>query len=803
MKLDAFRLNPSSCDGPSRLAPITQPNYSLLDVSKSIHHDVLDHIDLHDTARGPQHSDRVTDLATGKPRSNRLGIYLHWMLPRFYRTGIAATKSAENKIDDKRKWHGFPAVTPTPGSPVVIDKQSPTFRPIPNRWIVIRFLRSKVPVDADIPTYQAFVVESDRLQDFDDLGPEVDLEIDVSPLIKPNSDQQGESFIGCKTPLESWQENLPSTKKKVPISVLSGANPLFADYQPHNTNVLSVVDNFAYGDNQYHLEKATADYFVVGWHSDQADDPFHCQSQSPEPTVSDRLDSCMMKLADCTHTTSFDPKTWLEGSLSSRKARVAVHGSIYGVEWDKGSLPGHVPANLAADLFKNSMPVSIGATPLDALIAIAHTHNVNPKAGERPIERDLLSLQTLVIKSEDDVDSQFEAADILYDQNFTPSDGGQQWHISATPRQSSSAVLGSQRPVPPTKSELLKLEEINAYQMSFDLHKREIKWLQWALWAEWWKYVSAKTKPVSPEEWKVKVSKMSEKLESLIGRMNGLRVGINGRKQVHWEPSAAPRFYIAKDPSILLSGLENGWPTDYVDLLKVRIDQQLVPSARAGFLYHEEDKLRQLRETLRGKVPIALRDTIVNLVLEFNLINPYKQQQPLPSPRDIIEQAAQVKQYQLQPSEPVLPLYCDHEPRTNGSSDGSDPEKWRNRWNDTQAWFPLFVEWQVEYVHVEAQEWTVAEPGAYGPPNLRYQIKNSIDLTKTNIRTISGRTMVSPKPLHALKNNLEQLFKKSSDDKSGVTVMAELDKLKFISLSMSDFTDHLLTIHQGISSSSL
>jgi hypothetical protein len=56
--------------------------------------------------------------------------------------------------------------------------------------------------------------------------------------------------------------------------------------------------------------------------------------------------------------------------------------------------------------------------------------------------------------------------------------------------------------------------------------------------------------------------------------------------------------------------------------------------------------------------------------------------------------------------------------------------------------------------------------------------------------------MVSPKPLHSLKNNLELLFKSPSEDKSGV--MAELDKLKFIALSMSDFTDHLLTIHQGI-----
>ena len=44
---------------------------------------------------------------------------------------------------------------------------------------------------------------------------------------------------------------------------------LFPDFQQHNTNVFSVLDNFEYkdGNKVAYLESATADSHVIGWHA--------------------------------------------------------------------------------------------------------------------------------------------------------------------------------------------------------------------------------------------------------------------------------------------------------------------------------------------------------------------------------------------------------------------------------------------------------------------------------------------------------------------------------------------------------
>src|SRR5436190_12233340 len=41
------------------------------------------------------------------------------------------------------------------------------------------------------------------------------------------------------------------------------------DYVPHNGSVFSLVDSFEYreGNDVQHLSSATADYYVIGWHT--------------------------------------------------------------------------------------------------------------------------------------------------------------------------------------------------------------------------------------------------------------------------------------------------------------------------------------------------------------------------------------------------------------------------------------------------------------------------------------------------------------------------------------------------------
>jgi hypothetical protein len=78
--VQAYLLKPST-DIP--LAPIIKPDYSRLTLTRdSIRADIVDHID-------PKDNDRAFDPATGTWRKDRMGVYLHWILPQHYRTASA------------------------------------------------------------------------------------------------------------------------------------------------------------------------------------------------------------------------------------------------------------------------------------------------------------------------------------------------------------------------------------------------------------------------------------------------------------------------------------------------------------------------------------------------------------------------------------------------------------------------------------------------------------------------------------------------------------------------------------------
>src|SRR5690349_21515919 len=104
INVDAFILNPAVCDkGLTKIAPITQPDYRGLRLnSAEILHDLLPNVDLSSTqpstanprvtaieAQNTQGLDPAASVSDGPltppTRDNRVGVYLHWSLPRLYR----------------------------------------------------------------------------------------------------------------------------------------------------------------------------------------------------------------------------------------------------------------------------------------------------------------------------------------------------------------------------------------------------------------------------------------------------------------------------------------------------------------------------------------------------------------------------------------------------------------------------------------------------------------------------------------------------------------------------------------------
>jgi hypothetical protein len=227
--LAAFVLTPSCCDGISRIAPITQPNYIGLRLDESlIQHDLLDHVDFHLTSPAAKNT-RLSDLGTDPPelRQNRLGVYLHWSLPRLYR---AATQYADST-----------KVGPTdPPVDENSDRGQPVYPKVPNRWLVVRRLGHPQPT-GKIPDFQTWVVESNRLRRINDIPDDVDLETDVTPFVAYEEASattgvlttQAEVFIGQRNEHsgwdggKGWKEDTSPSAKFIDLTIMGAANPLF------------------------------------------------------------------------------------------------------------------------------------------------------------------------------------------------------------------------------------------------------------------------------------------------------------------------------------------------------------------------------------------------------------------------------------------------------------------------------------------------------------------------------------------------------------------------------------------------
>jgi hypothetical protein len=136
VNLDAFVLCEDSCNGDSRIAPITQPNYLGLRLdSFLIRNDILEHVDFHRSkpaSGNPRLTDIGKSLGDSSPvfRSNRLGVHLHWSLPKFYRSGTSSDAAASSTSGPEGTNR---------------DQSQPVFKNVPNRWLLVRRLTSDHP----------------------------------------------------------------------------------------------------------------------------------------------------------------------------------------------------------------------------------------------------------------------------------------------------------------------------------------------------------------------------------------------------------------------------------------------------------------------------------------------------------------------------------------------------------------------------------------------------------------------------------------------------------------------------------
>lgn len=805
----------------AKISPIVQPNYTFLRLDTDyIQSDILNPIDLHN-AWPAEFNSRFTDLGTDQARQRRQGVYVHWAIPRMYRSGIAATKPD-------------PVAAPPPAPPVssslgedgkngskdgkkdgkeAVDPTIPAFPNLPTCWLVIRHIADDSTIQPAsarplIPKFAAWVVDSDYLWKLDQIPAWMDLQTDVSPFISAAGGtsvglaEEAEVFIGRKTPLQGWTDPRkdPNAKRVDRFNLVASSNQLFADYQPHCSNVFSIVDNFEYGTDPKepkYLTAAEASYYVIGWHADESQDLFfgdqlfnaagggEKEKPKPEPIKrQQRLDTLKLRikldegLEESKRRKAEEVfKDWLQDKGTTR---MLCHGAMYNVRWDSGVKPKNVPADTLSKHLNETLPVSVGTTPMDALLSYAHAHkDMDPTEFAR-VEELILKLETHLLARDDGVETQQQALDLLYNWNYVRADGGQAWNIAGQPKGKEESG----------EKMLATLRQLNREQLLLDALERAATRLQRELFYAWWLHVTDRTPRGNKEEDEKRDRPVRERVQCLGKRMDKLvaRRDVCRANILKWsatdnlQAGARPAFYQQRDPTLLVGGIKSGWPHDYLDTLQVRVDSQILApeTLTSPFATPKGDPL--------DKLPLA--STMKRLVAEFMVLNP-KTTPGNPPLKNVQE----------------TPLF--HDDLAGEKLHGA----WHDRWEDTQPWFPLFLEWEVEYFHIPYDKWTLEACHSLSSTasQLRYGIPrdtNLMDPRITDRHLIEGRSLILPQPNFSLGAKIKQLFSSTPsgllDETSKfptlderIELQRDLHKLAFLSAPLAGLTAHLTTLLQG------
>ncbi|KAK6499545.1 hypothetical protein TWF506_004174 [Arthrobotrys conoides] len=623
LSVDTFVLNPAlfASDRKSKICPLNLPDYSGLRYGSLLKADVIPSVRLH-AASPAEVNTRITDVSgTGKPRADRMGVYLHWVLPRGFRTGIAASYSARGEYEQQRVESGFPENGENSD-----NNGEPEFRPVPDRWFVFRYIANATlssdgtaATEVEAPVLRSFVVESNSIREIEDFGPTEDVETEATPFLDPAkpTGKQGTTFLGQKFDLEDWDPNRhPNRGRYSPLTVISSSNSLFPDFQPHNAHVFSLHDDLTYTAKDGTLKtlhSATVSYLIFGFHADQRQDPFYfdkaLEGKFTAPSHKTILEKCFMELQNPNTTFATD---WIKKQAA--ESRLICHGAVHDVAWSFSAVPKTVPAENLAQVFEDEHPVALGTDVMDAVEAYLDSYQgTDDQDGDG--SNTMADITSLLRKSKNDVHACREEAKELFRNRFKPTAGGVVWRFGGSGESGAADTTGQSQAVnslglpvsggdkaKPTDLEKEAIHELNVTQHYMDACVRHRNQLQFLLFCEWWKYRAEQETVFSSsmmiEEQAEKRARVAEIKNTVRGLMYELRLlGIGDidktfvggkllklKNQIRSNPLTSSKlketlqatFYARKDPAVVVVGVENPWPKDFSKSnLKVRLSNDL------------------------------------------------------------------------------------------------------------------------------------------------------------------------------------------------------------------------------------
>ncbi|PPJ57975.1 hypothetical protein CBER1_09404 [Cercospora berteroae] len=817
------------------LAPIPAVEGHDLDAEQpTVQHDIYQHME-------PAFAEQDADPDRLDPR--RQGVYLHWSIPDHYRTAVTATDSTES-IEQTRRMAGY---HPAPGEAKVVPKTATHFRPLPDRYLILRDAQGPLYLDDDLDATPVklgvtsgdnvvslgqnttaqdslrtwFVVHANAVRDISMLRPNEDYPVTCSPFLgklEPSQDSQTPRMVGCTWRADEFlaMPGLPQIQETHSTVVRDG-NPFFADFQPLNSSVLSVFDDMSvYHDGR--LRKITGGllhYFVVGWHSQPGQDPLYVPPEVRQ-SLQNRIDTVRLDLDD-KHLSS-DYVDRLKSDAAGLKARSLCHGQLHSVRFnplrDVNFYPGiqddeeqSYPANKVQAAFSRGQPLAIGTSTIDALYAWLRAQ---PKQKEAETLRDsLLKLQTYILSNNDDLDSHLQAADLLATNNFILSGSGIRWKLDTDPIKKSQT----------SEQDLKALHQLNTLQQTLNRAERAKHVQRRRLFELWWLYVSGRTIRNSEAGWRDRIRDCvtSVKAEGLRiqavenetqQKLSALLSTWKSRPPISHTDSP---FAMQRDPTVLVAGAGAVKKPAFAKGTPVRVDGQntWVSTADsneqhwqrfpAGAGNHEFGVASLVLTRYGATTLTALRAPIARLMMEYSsAINPLPNILADPTNR---------------PDDPppgmgiAVPAAFARE-----ANDGYYVKK--------NGWCPLFVEWEVEFYSVPWSDWELAPTGHEG--RLGYQIRKGHVLSRSDAASsvtsrssaaassvtpvvIKGRSPVVPHVESALHNTFKQAFAKMNVSELNAALpqadreklLSSVDDLDYLSATLSGIMQQLVGRVQG------
>ncbi|MGB8193414.1 MAG: hypothetical protein WCF67_15895 [Chitinophagaceae bacterium] len=709
------------------------------------------------------------------------GVHLHWVLPKVFRHGVQKE---------------------TDGAPV--------FPLTPNRWLIVR-----TALNGDKTITKSWIVESDHITKGDAADPNWLLLNNAGneKTLTASASSYEAIQTGRTIPFdENWKE---SAANPLFLTIMAPGDPAFAASYASCKGVFGFHDDMM--DKGVAAPNGLYAYMVTGWYSDLSKDIL--QGMKDVSVWIERMKELSLEIE--LPEDNKDKILLPDGIL--------CHSMIFEVEW-KGSTFQYNNTQLPDTEF---VEACIGYSAMDALAPLV-LKNI-PAAKNSALESFFAAFQYKMISDFDSDSGKEVLKKQVHAKTFNTLHGGSVWVIERKEtKNAGSQKTGLFPPLPADLSQ--KLKDLNALQAEYNEKTNELHSLQAQLYAFWfrrtWTYTEDCRLPKTTDDDKRRLNELRTKLKNLYSRdapvksaillrtdelkarlmvlKDALRTSETGLRNALDAITRPPLsdltvketkmqpYYLAKDPSVVITGVQ---PSDkYKDdhALNVRFANQLINK----ITYVQESDPRTIN------VPVAQLNELTSAVFPANKNIPSETRllfNELQLLNPSMSLAAAKLAYQLYggpaPAPEKLKALAD---QISGLVKKPVREKFKTEKDSTvvlplpfsfpswvQPWTPLFMEWEVEWFPSYNKPSQDDVMGKWNFGNKDDGIYNNVDFVfKKEIKPGGQSKKYSGRiPLTAdLGKKIQAVFKKDLSFLSS----AQLETLQPLSQELSGLNNNLI-----------